>query len=497
MTHDRARAWSATAVLAVAVTIGWRGPAARAASCATATAGGAWQNAAFAPQSATFTAEFDATPSAAPTNSVVGLSQGAQTDYTGFAVLVRFNPSGRIDARDASAYAAATTVRYSAGQTYHFRLAVDVGAKTYSAFVRAPGGAEQTLGTGLRFRSEQSSASPLDWWGVFVHPTAAGTDTVCNFTLVVPPTPSPSPSPGGGVVPVSTAAQLTAALSAARPGQTIVLAAGTYAGRFTAAASGTAAQPITLRGAEAAVLDGGDTGGGYGLHVTGSFWTLAGFTVTRSQKGIVLDGASHCLLDGVVVHDVGMEAVHFRSFSSSNTIQNSRIFNTGLVDQGFGEGIYIGSAKSNWGTYSGGNPDACDGNRAIGNRLGPNIAAEHFDLKEGTTGGLISGNTMDGTGISGANFADSWIDVKGNGYTIGDNVGTNPGASALLDGIQTHVQLAGWGNNNTFRRNHLDVRAGGFGFNIQSGSTGNVVCSDNVVTGAAQGAANVPLASCP
>jgi hypothetical protein len=66
--------------------------------CVTATSGGPWQNGACFQQTGSFAAEFDATPLASPIDSVVGLSRGAQTAYTGFAALVRFNPSGNIDA---------------------------------------------------------------------------------------------------------------------------------------------------------------------------------------------------------------------------------------------------------------------------------------------------------------------------------------------------------------------------------------------------------------
>src|SRR5215475_7189617 len=113
--------------------------------CATVTSGGGWQNFPFSPQTGTFTAEFDATPSASPIDSVVGLSRGAQTAYTGFATLARFNPSGNIDARNGGAYAAASTIPYSANVTYHFRMVVNVPARTYSVFVRPAGGSELTV----------------------------------------------------------------------------------------------------------------------------------------------------------------------------------------------------------------------------------------------------------------------------------------------------------------------------------------------------------------
>jgi len=149
----------------------------------TATAGGSWQNRSFTSQSGTFTAEFDATPLAAPTDTVVGLSQGAQTSYSGFATLARFNLSGAIDARNGGAYAAASTIPYSANVTYHFRLVVNVPAHTYSIFVRPAGGAELTVGTNFAFRTEQNAVSSLNNWGAFVNTSATGSSRVCNFMI--------------------------------------------------------------------------------------------------------------------------------------------------------------------------------------------------------------------------------------------------------------------------------------------------------------------------
>jgi uncharacterized membrane protein len=152
-------------------------------TCTTATSGGAWQNTAIASQTGTFTATFDATPSVSPFNAVVGLSKGAQTAYTGFAALVRFNPSGGMDARNGGAYAPTTGIPFSAGSTYHFRLVMNVPARTYSIFVTPPGGAEQTLGTNFAFRSEQSTVTSLDHWGEFVNTSNPGSLTTCNFAI--------------------------------------------------------------------------------------------------------------------------------------------------------------------------------------------------------------------------------------------------------------------------------------------------------------------------
>ena len=145
--------------------------------CATVTSGGGWQNFAISPQTGAFTAEFDATPSASLIDSVVGLSRGAQTAYTGFATLARFNPSGNIDARNGGAYAAASTIPYSANVTYHFRLVVNVPARTYSIFVTPAGGTEQTVGTNFAFRTEQNTVTSLDWWGTVVNASTPGSTT--------------------------------------------------------------------------------------------------------------------------------------------------------------------------------------------------------------------------------------------------------------------------------------------------------------------------------
>ncbi len=323
----------------------------------------------------------------------------------------------------------------------------------------------------------------------------------------VPPTPTPvppTPTPGAcgttRTVNVATASQLTTALQTAQPGDTINVAAGTYAGNFVATVSGTSTCHIILTGPSTTILDSGNNTTGYVFHLQANYWELRGFTVRNAQKGIVLDGANNNLIDGVTVKDIGDEGVHFRAFSSNNTIQNSTVTNTGLFDPGFGEGIYVGSANSNWDVCCNGQPDTSNNNKVLNNHLGPNIRAEPIDIKEGTTGGTIDGNYLDATGISGQNFADSWIDVKGNGYTISNSTGVNPNNNScpnFCDGIQIHQALSGWGNNNTFKLNNLDVRSSGYGFWAQSGTTGNVVCTNNTVTNAASGVANIPLTTCP
>ena len=155
-------------------------------TCPKAVGGGGWVNTAVASQTGTFTATFDATPAHSNMNSVVALSHGAGTAYTAFANLVAFNGTqGIILARNGGTYPPpVTTVPYTGGLTYHFRLAVNVPAHTYSIFVTPPGGSEVTIGNNYAFRLEQNTVTSLNNYGVFVGTTSAtDTLTVCNFGI--------------------------------------------------------------------------------------------------------------------------------------------------------------------------------------------------------------------------------------------------------------------------------------------------------------------------
>ena len=135
---------------------------------------------AFAAKTGTFTAELEATPGAAPTDSVIGLSNGSQAAHMGYAALVRFAPNGSIDARNGAAYQATTKVVYAAGTTYRFRLVVNVSAHTYSIFVSSNGGADQTIGMNYAFRTEQAAVTQLNHWGV---ESTMGATRVCGFLV--------------------------------------------------------------------------------------------------------------------------------------------------------------------------------------------------------------------------------------------------------------------------------------------------------------------------
>ena len=312
----------------------------------------------------------------------------------------------------------------------------------------------------------------------------------------------------GNVVSVSNAGQLTAALSNAKPGDTITLADGTYSGQFVSGKSGTAQALITLVGSRNAILNGGGQGSGYGFHLDGGgiaggvqYWKLLGFTVTNAQKGIVFDNVQNSTVTNVSVHDVGEEGIHLRAFSSHNILQGNTVAKTGTQAQGFGEGIYVGSAVSNWGNYSNGQPDTSNDNQIIANTISF-TGAENIDIKEGTHAGVIKNNILDGHGMCAntsqdCNSADSLIDMKGEGWQVTGNTGKYVHVSwsgQESDGFQVHViskaSGTGTGTNNVFGTNHLSD-LGGYGFNIDSKAANTHATCDNVVTSAAKGFGNV------
>jgi hypothetical protein len=316
---------------------------------------------------------------------------------------------------------------------------------------------------------------------------------------------SPSPSPGLGELPsikklstapvrafncpvatvrVATSAQLKAALAAARPGASIALAPGIYPSNFVASRSGTPKKPIYLCGERSAILDSGSIKGKYGLHLNGaSWWRVKGFTVRNAQKGVMMDGVTGVGLQDLAVDQIGDEAVHLRRNSTRNVVRGLVIGQTGMRKPKFGEGVYIGTAESNWCEITKCEQDHSDGNYVLGNTFTA-TSAEAVDIKEGTSSGVVAGNRFDGATITGA---DSWVDVKGNGWLISDN----KGARAPEDGYQVHEIVDGYGYRNLFNHNTSAVDAGGYAIKVTKTRSGNVVRCNNAATGAAEGLTNI------
>jgi unsaturated chondroitin disaccharide hydrolase len=140
--------------------------------------------------------EFDVTPLGKPIDGVIGYADTSTTvtDYSSLAMLIRMNSSGFFDVRNDGDYAALASVPYLANTPYHVRMRTDLNAKTYSVWVRPPGGSEILLADGFAFRTD---APPTDDLGKVALKSGL-TETefkVTGHLVRVPTTPAPSPTP--------------------------------------------------------------------------------------------------------------------------------------------------------------------------------------------------------------------------------------------------------------------------------------------------------------
>ncbi|GJM63897.1 DUF7594 domain-containing protein [Persicobacter diffluens] len=246
-------------------------------------------------------------------------------------------------------------------------------------------------------------------------------------------------------IQVNNAQQLVNALKNANTGDVIILASGTYltspttyyyplAGYYEPLEGDIAGRTAYFRGsqdnitirsadpAQPAILSGNNWNEeGYVLHITGNNWTIQDLKLTNGAKGLILDNASNTLVRNVEIYNIGQEGLHIRDHSHDCVVDNVHIHDVGKKNDGFGEGIYIGSDNSVW--YEGDGTDtgekgkryrrACHNNWIKNSTFGPNISAEPVEIKEGSENTIVENCIIRGSGISGANFADSHLDIKG------------------------------------------------------------------------------------
>ncbi len=249
---------------------------------------------------------------------------------------------------------------------------------------------------------------------------------------------------------VSNVEELKIALANASAGDEIILKEGTYQDDtgwtpFTSSGEGTQENPIIIRSENPESMSeimGTNPENDIALYITGDYWIIQDLKVSTAQKGIVLDNSNHSIISNCEVYNTGSEGVHFRDGSSYCTIKDSYIHDTGVVTAGYGEGVYVGS-------YYGESKYAhnCDYN-TIQNCTFENISAEHVDVKELTTGTIIEGCTMYGSGMSGENYADSFVDIQGNGCIVRNNTCYQQSNEVIVDAFQVHILVDGWGFDN-------------------------------------------------
>lgn len=253
---------------------------------------------------------------------------------------------------------------------------------------------------------------------------------------------------------VTTTDELIAALADVQAGDEIILREGIYQNdewlgewaAFFATADGTAEQPIILRSedpAHPATICGISQENKIALQITGSYWEIRDLKVCEGQKGIFLKQSEHSIISGCEVYNIGAEAIHIIDNSSYNLVENCYVHDAGTYTPQYGEGVYIGSSQ-----HTTGYDYECHYNTVRGCRFGPNIAADHVDIKEFTIGNVVEECTFDGTGMKGENGGDSFVEIKGNYNIVRNNVGYRNGCEYVLYAFDLNVQLDGWGQYN-------------------------------------------------
>lgn len=255
------------------------------------------------------------------------------------------------------------------------------------------------------------------------------------------------------IVHVTNTEELKSALENAQAGDEIVLAEGEYIYNgstskgymFKSYGEGTEENPIIIRSEnpeKPAVLSGSSTASNYVFSVFGDWWEIRNLKFTNAQKGVMIENSNYTKIIECEVYNIGSEGIHFRDNSSYCLAENCYVHDTGVVSPGYGEAIYVGSAKSTTGYGF-----DCHYNTIRGCKLGPDVAAEHVDVKEYTIGTIIEDCIFDGTGMSGENSSKSFVNIKGNDCILRNNTGYRNGCDKILRAFEQNQVVEGWGQN--------------------------------------------------
>src|SRR5262245_51958453 len=119
------------------------------------------------------------------------------------------------------------------------------------------------------------------------------------------------------------------AIGAARPGDTVRVAAGVYREDLESVRSGTRARPITLAGHGARIVGDGD---GRLIEIGNDWIVLRGFEISSADVLLRIQHASHVRIVDNRFHDAGSECLRITYLSTSVRIVDNRIRGCGRSD---------------------------------------------------------------------------------------------------------------------------------------------------------------------
>lgn len=180
------------------------GPVLPLAAVAPIKVGTTWTNTSLTVQKAPFTLDFDAVPSKAGCDTVLGVAGVKAKAYSQLAAMVRFNNSNTIDVRNGGSYTSDQALGYVAGTSYHIKFVIDPTQHIYSVYVTPQGGSQVALANNYAFRTEQSALTTVNDFAGY---SSTGSVSVSNLALnTVASIPS---VPTGLTVTPNSASQIT------------------------------------------------------------------------------------------------------------------------------------------------------------------------------------------------------------------------------------------------------------------------------------------------
>jgi hypothetical protein len=286
----------------------------------------------------------------------------------------------------------------------------------------------------LRALTTGIGATALVWAAVLL-PSPAQAAT----TLYVAPDGSDG-NAGTLSAPLRTIQQAVSLVSA---GGTIAVRGGTYAltTNITISKSGTASAPITLTdyGGEHVVIDAEAlpyTPGAVGstipsaqrgaVHMSASYWKLAGLEIEHGPYAVYCDGCNHDTFERLVTHDDYETGFQLQGSSAGNLILNLDSYNNHDPRKN-GESADGLGIKQGTGT----------GNVVRGTRLWNN-SDDGLDFWEFTSAITVQDTIAYGNGYNRWSIPDYTGD--GNGFKLGGSDGTGPAADHVV------TNSMAWGN---------------------------------------------------
>lgn len=226
-------------------------------------------------------------------------------------------------------------------------MAVAIALQPFAATATPTPGPKQTA---TQTPTPSASPSPRPTPTPSPRPTSTPTPTATVIATATPgqtATPMPTATPIGAVFYVAPSGSdsnpgtvtlpwltIQRAADMLTPGQTGIVAAGTYNEDITVSSSGTAVAPITLEagaGLDVKVLN---------FQVTGSYWVLSGFDISNQTKGdgvgngfgiYATGSASFDTFKNNYIHDLCQEGLYLGPNVSHISILNNRIYHAEMA----------------------------------------------------------------------------------------------------------------------------------------------------------------------